>query len=124
MSGETDINGNGKRTFVRIAYTCDTKRKREMACNNKPIHAIRLENYVINLINSVLLNTGYAKGIKKMMKISLGKEYELIHEKTGKLENEVKALKTTIENLVSSLSDAKSMAYTEILILIHIRREH
>ena len=115
MSGETDTNGNGRRSFIRVAYKCDTKRKREKPCSNKPIHAIRLENYIINLVNSVLLNTGYAKGIKKMMKISLGKEYDLIHEKTGKLESEVKTLKTTIESLVSSLSDAKSMAYTEIL---------
>ena len=115
MSGDRNINGNGKGTFTRLVYKCDSRRRRNNKCSNKPIHAVRLENYVINLINSVLLNTSYAKAIKKMMKVSLGKEHELCHEKTGQLENEIKELKELIENLVQSLSEAKNMAYSEIL---------
>ena len=114
MTGDTNINGNGKRTFTRIQYRCSSIR-RGSNCSNKPIHAIRLENYIVNLINCILLNTSYSKAIKRVMKTSLGKEYDVIREKTGIVEEEIKSYQKSIDSLVESLSYAKSMAYQEIL---------
>ena len=115
MTGDTNTNGNGKGTFTRIQYRCESNRRRNGKCSNKPIHAIRLENYILNLVNSILLNTSYSKAIRRMMKASLGEEYDLINEKTRILNDEIMDIKSTIDSLVSNLSFAKSMAYQEIL---------
>ena len=115
MTGDTNLNGNGKGTFTRIQYRCYSNKKMNSHCTNKPINAIRLENYIINLINSILLNTFHAKAIKRMMKAGLGLEFDSINEKTRILTNEIAEIKDTIDNLVQTLSTAKSMAYQEIL---------
>ena len=115
MSGDRNINGNGKGTYTRIVYKCDTHLKRNGGCHNKPINAIRLENYIINLVNAVLLNTSYAKNFSRLIKKMVGVEYEIISSKIEKTKIDIADLKVRIDNLVSALSNARSMAYQEIL---------
>ena len=115
MCGDTNTNGNGKGTFTRIVYKCDSSRRRNIKCRCKPIHAVRLENYIINLVNVVLLNTSYSKQIKRLMKYKLGEEYDSLHIKYKKLVSEIEDIRKSIENLVGALSEARSVAYEEIL---------
>ena len=115
MSGDRNINGNGKGTYTRIIYKCDTNLKRNGGCHNKPINATRLENYIINLVNAVLLNTSYAKNFSRLIKKMVGAEYESISSKIEKTKIDIADLKVRIDNLVSALSNARSMAYQEIL---------
>lgn len=114
LSGDVNKNGNGKGTFTRAVYKCYSNR-RNIDCDLKPISTIRLENYIINLINAVLLNTTYAKAIKKLMKTSLGKEYDSIRDKVERLKIEINELKESVDNLIHSLSEARSVAYQEIV---------
>lgn len=118
MSGETNTNGNGKGTASRIAYHCDSKRRRGTNCVKPYIKAIELESYILNLVRCVLLNEKLCKSFKRIIKKKISKNYETVKEKVESLEKEIQILTNEIEELIKVLSQAKSVAYNEILLNI------
>lgn len=113
MSGSCNINGNGKRTHTRMEYKCCSKTLKK--CENHPINAVLLDSYVLNLVNAVLLNEKAAKKIKSVMKQKLGSEYDKTELTIQKLKKENTQLFKESKNLVDALSQAKSIAYQEIV---------
>ena len=108
-------NGNGKRTYVRMNYRCYSYARKRADCKCCDLKVQNMDSYITNLIFNVLLNERYAKSIYRLIKSKIGKDYDEKHKRLT--ENQIKINKTMIEvkNLISSLAEARSIAYQEIL---------
>lgn len=115
LSVDRNVNGNGKRGWVRLDYRCYSRNRHRAECDTKPIRVEYLDAYIMNLVKNVLLNERYSRQIYKMIRTKLGEEYELL--KQTLVSNQEEQIKATdeIKNLVNSLAEAKPIAYQEIV---------
>ena len=115
MSGDRNINANGKRNYTRINYRCQSMRMRHIDCGKKTINAPRLENYIINLVNATLINPAFSRELTKVMRKKIGTEYDIISAKIAEKKKEIKTINETIDDLMQVISNAKTVAYQELL---------
>lgn len=115
MYVDRDANGNGKKNWTRFNYRCYSNSKRRADCDTKDFRVDSLDAYVINLLYNVLLNERYSKHLYLLIRESLGKDYDKTRKEIANNQIEIDKTKEEIHNLVSSLAEAKSIAYQEIL---------
>ena len=118
VSVDCDRNANGKHTRIRLDYRCYSKNRRRLDCNVKPYRVEFTDTYILNLLNNVLLNERYAKAIYKTIVKKIGIDYENIREVLFVNQQEMAKIKRKIKELVSTLPDAKPIAYQGTLIEI------
>ena len=115
MYVDRDANGNGKRNFVRYNYRCYSKSKGRFDCDTKDIRIDQLDTYITNLLFGVLLNDRYSKNIYRLIREKLGHEYERIKKSLVNTQIEIDKTKREIQNLISTLAEARPIAYQEIV---------
>ena len=115
MYVDRDANGNGKRNYVRYNYRCYSKSKGRFDCDTKDIRIDQLDAYITNLLFCVLLNDRYAKNIYRLIREKLGQEYERIRKSLVNSQIEIDKTKREIQNLISTLAEARPIAYQEIV---------
>lgn len=115
MYVDRNINGNGKKNFVRFNYRCYSKSRRGLECDTKDIRIDQLDTYITNLLFSVLLNDRYGKNIYRLIREKLGLDYEKIKKTLVNTQIEIDKTKREIQNLISTLAEARPIAYQEII---------
>lgn len=115
MYVDRDINGNGKRNYMRFNYRCYSKSKGRFDCNTKDIRIDQLDAYITNLLFGVLLNDRYSKNIYRLIREKLGQEYDKTRKSLINTQVEIDKIKREIQNLISTLAEARPIAYQEIV---------
>ena len=115
MYVDRDANGNGKRNYMRYNYRCYSKSKGRFDCDTKDVRIDQLDTYITNLLFGVLLNDRYAKNIYRLIREKLGQEYERIKKSLVSTQIEIDKVKREIQNLISTLAEARPIAYQEIV---------
>ena len=112
---DRDINGNGSRNYMRYNYRCYSSNKRRSDCDTKDIRIDQLDAYITNLLFGVLLNDRYAKNIYRLIREKLGQEYDRMRKSLASTQIEIDKVKREIQNLISTLAEARPIAYQEIV---------
>ena len=115
MCVDRNINGNGKSNWVRLNYRCYTRNRSRGDCDTKDVSVENLDTYITNLLFNILLNERYSKNIYKLIREKSGKDYENTRRELINTQAQIDKCKSEIKNLITSLAEAKSIVYTEIV---------
>ena len=115
MTVDRDENGNGRKNWVRLNYRCYTAKKLRSECDTKDFKMNNLDTYIENLMFNVLLNERYTKHIYRLIREKLGVEYDRTKKELIQNQVYIDKVKGEIKNLVSSLAEARTFAYHEIV---------
>ena len=115
MCVDRDINGNGMNNYTRFNYRCYSSNKRRADCDTKDIRIDQLDAYITNIMFCVLLNERYSKNIYKLIREKLGQDYDRLRKSITGIQIEIDKTKREIQNLITSLAEAKAVVYQEII---------